>query len=811
MTKSYRGMVARSVLAAVMGTTAAAGTGLPPAMAQAQTPVQTPAQTKAFAIPAQPLVSALARFTETSGVQFFFDAAIARNVQSPGVSGSLTPDAALARLLDGTGLTYRFTNPATVTLVEAPKAGSATVLPPISVEGARGAQIETAWSPVPGYRASRSATATKTDTPIRDTPAAIQVIPRQVIEDQRAQSLKDIYDNASGVQMAGNTLNAQAEVLPIIRGFESPVLLRNGLRSSVVGSVDVANIESVEVLKGPASILYGSLQPGGIVNYVTKRPQAVASHTLDQEVGSDSHFRTQLDSTGPMTEDGSLLYRVNLSRTDSDSFRDNMDLERTALAPSVLWQSDRTELLLDFSYLHERQPYDIGIPLGLDGEPLVASHVSFNDPDLQGRTLDDYLASYQLTHELNSIWSLRNQLQVHRAEAKNETLRSRGTAGTAAAPLLQQRYQNEDQRNDEVQAVLDATAKFATGGVEHTLLLGGDAIRQDSDFHRFRVNTANVAINNNPAVNFNPPAGQTMQVVSGATSWGGLYLQDQLSMLEDGKLKLLLGGRFDYVHQESTSDGVTARDVHERAFTGRTGLLYQLTRQYAGYVSVSQSFLPQSNGTLDRGGQPLDPEEGLQYEVGVKADLLDNRLTATAAVFEIEKSNVAVSDQDWFNATGLSASVPGISQQSRGFEFDVSGNLTDRLSVIANYSYTETETLENPSDATAVGRRFGGVPVHKARLWMAYEFEQDASLGGLGFGGGARYVGSSSPQFANSVRLDPYTIFDAAIWYRFNSHVKAGLNFYNLLDHDYIQRASDRAIAHPGAPRTVLGSVTVQF
>lgn len=803
MNKVNRGVFARSLLGVALGAaTVAAAAGLPAAPALAQ--AQTGGQTRNFAVPAQPLVAALARFTETSGVQFFFDAAMARNIQSPGVTGTMTPDAALQRLLDGTGLTYRFTNPTTVTLVEAPKASSATALPPISVEG-RGERIETAWGPVQGYMASRSATATKTDTPIRETPAAIQVIPRQVIEDQRAQSLKDVYDNASGVQQAGNTLNAQAEVLPIIRGFESPVMLRNGLRSSVVGSVDLGNIERVEVLKGPASILYGSLQPGGIVNYVTKRPQATESHTVDQEVGSYNHFRTLVDSTGPMVGDGSLLYRVNLTRTDAESFRDKIDLERTSLAPSFLWQSDRTELLLDFSYLHERQPYDTGIPLGLDGEPLVSSNVFFGDPDLKGRTLDDYLASYQLTHEMNSIWSLRNQLQVHRAEAKNESLRSRGVAGTVAAPLLQQRYQNEDQRNDELQAVLDATAKFATGSIEHTLLLGADAIRQDSDFRRFRTNTANVAISNNPVVNFNPPASQTKQVISGATSWGGLYVQDQLSLLEDGRLKLLLGGRFDYVHQESTTDGTAARDVHDSAVTGRIGALYQFTRQYAGYASISQSFLPQSTGTLDAGGVPLDPEEGLQYEIGVKAGFFDDRLTATAALFEIEKSNVAVSD-----ASG-DFSLPGVEQQSRGFEFDISGELTQRLRVIANYAYIETITLANPTTPSAVGRRFGGVPEQKARLWLAYEIEQGARLGGLGFGAGTRYVGSSSAQFASSVRLDPYTVFDAAVWYRWNDRVKVGLNIYNLFDHDYILRASTRDIAHPGAPLTAIASLSIQF
>ncbi|MFN4276662.1 MAG: TonB-dependent siderophore receptor [Ferrovibrio sp.] len=749
------------------------------------------------------------RFTEITGLQLFADANLTRALRSSAVTGSLTPEAALQRLLDGTGLTYRFTNPTTVTLLEAPKAGSATVLPVIGVEGRSGTP-ETAWGPVQGYMARRSATATKTDTPIMETPAAVQVIPRQVIEDQRALSLKDVYENVSSVQQAGNTLNAQTEVLPIIRGFESPTLLRNGLRSTNVGAVDLANVERVEVLKGPASILYGSLQPGGIVSYVTKRPQATESHTLEQDVGSYNLFRTAVDSTGPLSQDGALSYRVNLARTDSDSFRDNIDLQRSSLAPSFLWQGDRTELLLDFSYMHERQPYDIGVPLTADGKPMVSSNVFLGDPDLDGRTLDDYVASYQLSHELSSVWSLRHQFQVHRAEAKNESLRPRGIAGTAANPQLQLRYQNEDRRDDEVQLVLDATAKFATGSIEHTLLLGGDAVRQDSDFRRFRQNIANVAISDSTVVNYTPPVNQTKQVISGATDWAGLYVQDQLSLLEDGRLKLLLGGRYDIVHQESTTDSVTARDVHDRAFTGRAGLLYQFTRQHAGYVSVSQSFLPQSTGTLDRSGAPLDPEEGLQYETGIKSSFFNERLTATAAIFEIEKSNVAVSDQAWLDATGQSASIPGVSQRSRGFEFDLIGDLTPQLRIIANYSFTDTETLENPNDASVVGKPLGGVPEHKARLWLTYEFEEGLRLGGLGFGGGARYVGSNTAQFANTIQLDPYTVFDAAVWYRWKN-LKAGLNVYNLFDHDYIARASDRSIAHPGAPLTVVGSLSITF
>lgn len=390
----------------------------------------------------------------------------------------------------------------------------------------------------------------------------------------------------------------------------------------------------------------------------------------------------------------------------------------------------------------------------------------------------------------------------------NRSVRAASPARPAAS--LRLRYQNEGRREDEVQFVVDATAEFATGAVDHTLLLGADVITQDSDFRRFRQNIADVVISDDPAVDFTPPASQTKQVILGSTDWAGFYVQDQLSLLEDGRLKLLLGGRYDVVRQTSETDGVDAANVHDRAFTGRTGLLYQFTPQYAAYASVSQSFLPQSTGTLDASGQPLDPEEGLQYETGVKGSFFGDRLLATASVFDIEKKNVAVFDQERFNATGESTYLPGVRQRGRGFEFDLAGRLTEQVKLIANYSYVDTETLENPADATAVGDPLGGVPMHKARLWLSYAFAETSPLGGLGFGGGVRYVGTSTAQFDSTVELDPYAVFDAAVWYRWKS-LKAGLNIYNLFDKHYIERASDRSIAHPGEPLSVVGSVSIQF
>lgn len=673
-----------------------------------------------------------------------------------------------------------------------------TSLPEIRVT----ADKETATGPVDGYVAKRSATGTKTDTPIIETPASIQVIPRQVLEDQSAQNLKDVYKNVSGVAQGGDVLNAQSEVLPIIRGFESRSLMRNGLRSTLSGAVDLVNVERVEVLKGPAAMLYGAVEPGGIINYVTKRPQAQQFTTLEQQVGSFSHLRTTADVTGPMNSDGSLLYRLNVAHTDADSFRDHMKLERTAVAPSFLWKlSGQTEVLFDLSYLREKQPYDNGVPLGFNNQKLVPIETFFSDPDLKGRTVEDSFASYQLTHQLNSTWSLRNQFQMHRAHARNEGLRSRGVAGTPGNEVLRLRYQNEDRKDDETQFVLDLTGNVRAGGLNHELLLGMELTQQDSDFRRFRQNTPNVAITANPTVNFTPPANQVHEVNDTKTQWGGLYLQDQISLLDD-RLKVLIGGRFDSARTEKTTDGVAAPTVSDQAFSGRGGLLYKLTDTTSAFTSVTQSFKPQEPGTLDASGKPLDPEQGTQYEAGIKGEFLDRRLLATASIYRLEKSDIPVCTD-----SSCTASFPGVRQRSQGIEFDVSGALTRNINIIGSYAYTDSEVLENRSAPTTVGERLGNVPLHMARLWLTYD--QGGPREGWGGGAGLRYVSTNTAQFDNT-KLPAYTVFDMGLWYKLKT-VKLRLNIDNLSDKEYYARAHSQAMVHPGAPRTVTASASFQF
>jgi iron complex outermembrane receptor protein len=752
-------------------------------------------------IPAGPLGQVLNTYGQQTKQTLIFPSELTEGLSSSGLNGTYTVQQALQVLLENTSIKFSVRGD-TITLSDA----SVDILMFDAVRVSSATLQQTAYGPVDGYAAVRSATGTKTDTPIIETPASIQVISRELIEAQAALNLKDVYENVSGVQQAGNTRNTQSEVLPIIRGFESPSLLRNGLRATATGAVDLINIERVEVLKGPASILYGALQPGGVINYVTKRPQSESHSVLKQILGTDSLSRTSIDTTGAINSSSTWMYRLNAAYTDSDSFRDVVQLTRTSIAPSFLWApSEQTELLLDFSYTKENQDYDSGIPMSVEGELLVSDSSFFGEPDLQGRNNEDYYASYQLTHQISSTWKVRNQLKFHRADNRNESLRIRSVRNNDTELSL--RYQNEDRVEDETQFVIDATATFSTGDINHQLLVGTEFIKQKREWSRFRQNTPNALIINNPSVSFEPPANQIVSDEPSSTEWLSFYAQDQISMLKDESLKLLLGARFDDVVTDAQRTGITSIKIKDKAVTARAGLLYMLDEKKSVYLSASESFNPQRPGTVDRNGITLDPETGKQIEVGFKSTFFDEKLTSTVSVYRIEKDNVAVYDQAFFEATGLDAELPGVKQRSQGIEWDLTGQLTPQMQILANYSYTDTEVLENKENPSQVGERLGGVSRNLARVWLSYNFT--GNLTGLNLSGGARYVGKTTAQFDNTP-LDSYTTADMAISYQWGQ-IRVSLNADNMFNQQYIARAASASIAHPGAPRSVLLGLNYTF
>ena len=664
------------------------------------------------------------------------------------------------------------------------------------------------------YDAPRAAAATRLNVPILDTPVSVQVVPRRLIEDQAARGLEDVYTNISGVTQAGNTLNAQTEIRPMIRGFETAVPLRNGLRATTVGAVDPVNVESVEVLKGPASILYGALEPGGVVNYVTKKPLMAPRYEVMQQVGSYQLLRTTLDATGPLNAGRTAAYRLNAAFEDSDSFRDAISLRRVAVVPSLtIRPSERTEFFTDFSYSRETVPYDSGVPFGADGRPLVPPETFFGNSNLGGRELNDYFSTVGAVRRLDARTTLRTQFQFHRVHALNESIRHRGVSGLPGAEVLRRRYQNEDRTDDDYQFVADAISTFGLGGTRHNSLVGFDLAYQDSDFRRFRTNLADIPVTGN-SLTFVPPAVQPQEVVLGTNRWLAVYAQDQISALENERLKLLVGARYDTSLGEGTRDGVPQAATKSDSLTGRVGVGYKITPAALVYGSVSQSFVPQQPGTVDIDGNLLDAQTGLQYEGGVKSELARGRLLSTVSVYHIRKENVPLSDLVLFNETGRIAFFPGVAERSRGIEIDSAGRLTDRLSVFANYSFNDAETVQHLNEPSLVGTRLGNTPAHLARIWVAYDSAVTDSVRGLGVGGGFRAQSAQTMQFDTLV-LEGFTIGDLAVWYRLplasERRLRLQMNIDNVFDREYYIRASDRSIVHPGSPRSARLTVGVEF
>ena len=674
----------------------------------------------------------------------------------------------------------------------------------------------TVTAPAPdGYDAPRAAAATRLNIPVIETPFSVQVVPLRVIEDQNALGLEEAYANVSGVVEAGNTLNAQTEIRPVIRGFEAAVPLRNGLRATTVGAVDLINIESVEVLKGPASILYGALEPGGVVNYTTKKPLMAPRYEFGQQFGSYGHSRTTLDATGPLDAQRTVAYRVNAAYQDSGSFRNALELDRLAFMPSVTFRpDDRNELFVDFSYSHERAPYDSGVPFGLDGEPLVPIDTFFGDPTLDGRNLQDYFSSIGYFRQLQDNVTVRTQFQFHRVHALNETIRHRGVRGSVGSEVLRRRYQNEDRTDDDYQFVADVISTFDLGPTSHQALVGFDLAYQDSTFLRYRQNLSNLTITADPQVRFVPPAVQPQQTILGNNRWAAVYFQDQISTLEDGRLKLLVGGRYDTSKGQGTRDGVAQQPTEAGKFTGRVGAGYSIVPSTLAFASVAQSFRPQFAGTVDINGSLLDPQTGLQYEGGFKFELFEGRFLTTASVYHIRKDNVPVFNFPLFLETGAVTYFPGVAERSRGVEFDFSGRLTEGLSLMVNYAFNDAETIENSADPSEVGLQLGNTPPHISRAWLAYDVPEGRPLGGFGFGLGVRAQDGQRVQF-DSLVLDGYTVVDLGLWYRMRVNAEQRLRFQvnvdNLLDKEYYVRASDRSIVHPGSPLAVIGSIGYEF
>ncbi|PSN10102.1 TonB-dependent siderophore receptor [filamentous cyanobacterium CCT1] len=653
-----------------------------------------------------------------------------------------------------------------------------------------------------GYAVDQATTATRTDTPLRDIPQSIQVVPEQVIEDQRAVRLNDALRNVSGV-VQGNTFGNTGDTF-VLRGFTaSDNFLRNGFRlpSSDLAFLETANLERVEVLKGPASVLYGNLEPGGVINIVTKQPLPEPFYELGLQVGSYGLVRPTVDVSGPITADRSLLYRLNAVYERADGFRDyDTQIQRAYVAPTLAWAiSDNTDLTVDLEYLYDERPFDRGLVNDANFEiPDVPFSRIFGEPDDVSET-STLSTGYSLEHRFNDDWTLRNAFRYLSSDAFN--YRAEPLYDTDEDGNLSRNFRSNDNRSETFALQTNVVGDFATGPVEHTLLFGVDWFRdtRTGGQRRFPGVTSLNIFDPVYEVTPRPPLSElTRNFFTRVTRNDniGIYAQDQIAFTDN--LKLLVGGRFDIVDQFSDEIWLdTIVTQNDTAFSPRIGLVYQPIEPVSLYASYSRSFQP--NDFTDANGEFLPPERGTQYEVGVRGEFLEGRLVANLALFDLTKTNLATADPN-----NLDFSVATGRARSQGIELDVIGEILPGWNVIASYAYTNARITED-NDPERIGLRLQDSAYNTASLWTSYEF-QEGDLQGLGFGAGMFYVGDRIDGFIPSVTLGNYLRVDAALYYQ-RQNWRAALNFQNLFDERYIQSG----FYNPGEPFTVIGSVSVEF
>lgn len=667
------------------------------------------------------------------------------------------------------------------------------------------------FAPEDSYRLRNASSVTKTETPIFEIPSSVQVVPREVIRQQTAITLSDTYRNVSGVFEGDRFTSQRNSERPFIRGFQSRSVYRNGFPLREVGPQDIAAIDRVEIVKGPSSVLYGLMEPGGVVNMVMKRPSADREYSIDQQFGSHSWYRTTLNATGPVVPDETLMYRFDFSYTTSNSFRDFVDQERVFVAPSLLWEpTPDTSLLIESSFAFQENRYDSGLAFGPEGKPVAPIRTFLGEPSLPRNDSRDIFAGAYLTHDANDWLTLRGALTMIDYDLKFRQL----IPSTPTLPDFTVDEWNYDLSPTRTSygLVLDSISRVSFWNSDHVILAGVDLQRER--FHnRFDIGIA-PRINRSildPQYGPLPPPDFTIggNVVANV-SWLGVYAQDQISLLDSGALKLLLAVRYDYVDQktrdlESSEPNVTSS---VDAFTYRAGLLYEVLEELAVYASVAESFLPPPNGTMTLDGDSLGPEKGFQVEVGTKVRLLDDHFRATAALYQLEKSDVSVADP-----RNPLFSLNGGKQRSRGFEIDFIGEVTDEWNVIGGYALTDTEVLD--SDILPEGEPFRNVPRNSGSVWLWYDPPPWGDIGDFGVGVGVQAVEARLGDDRNTFRLPGYARLDLALSYQRPVYdgllMRAQLNATNLTDQEFYTASALSSTVEPGYPLRFIGTIGVDF
>ncbi|WP_425326889.1 TonB-dependent siderophore receptor [Pseudomonas sediminis] len=677
-----------------------------------------------------------------------------------------------------------------------------------------GQALEKPSAHVPGYVAKRNMSATKTDTPITETPQSLSVVTSDEIRDRQSETLGQALSYTPGLTSSSTAFNRNADRFRI-RGFEvesgTGGSLRDGLRlqnNSYDGIQEPYGLERVEVIRGAASVLYGQLSPGGMINGVSKRPTETPFHELNMQVGSHDRKQLSADFSGPLAGSDTLSYRLTLLSRDSDTQLDHINDDKFYIAPALTWRPNEDTSLTLLSFYQKTDtrfpaplPYQMVKGVG-DGAFKIGRNDFIGEPDYDDMNGEMSTLGYEFQHHFNENFTLNHKLRYYESDVKFNYLQIQPAPAaidfSASTGTLLRRYSDRRERARTWASDTNIESKWQLGSVEHTVLVGFDGYDTSYDSHNFRGNAPSLDLTRynygQPVVvNRSRAADRGSQI---DTLQKGIYLQDQIKF--DDKWILLLGGRHDWAdqQQEAHSTGTKASQDNE-ATTYRAGLVYLADNGLAPYISYSESFFPVSVAEVT--GQTFDPTEGKQYEVGVRYQPKDSNLLLSAAVYELTQTNVLTFDSnDDPRQTG--------EVRSRGLELEAKADVTPALSVIATYAYTDARTTKS-AIAAEVGQRSNDTPYHQAALWTSYDFI-NWGIPQLTVGAGARYMGTTQASLMDSA-MPAYTLFDAMARYQIDEHWAVTVNASNLTNKSYTQCSF--STCHYGDERTLLTSVNFNW
>lgn len=662
-------------------------------------------------------------------------------------------------------------------------------------------QVERGVGPVDGYVARRSISATKTDTPIIETPQSISVITSDRIRDQGSLTIQDSLRYVAGMRGEAYGLDSRGDS-SLVRGV-TPTTFLDGLQQSVGyynnTRTDPYTLERIEVIKGPSSMLYGQSSVGGLLNLVSKRPLAEQRNELQLQYGSFDRRQIALDSTGPLDDDGTLLYRVVAIQRDSQTQVDHTKDNRLVFMPSLTWRPNEQfewTLLANVqnddggttsSFLPHRGTV-LGAPYGEIGSERFVSEPGFDEYDSEQRALTSLMS-----WRLDDTWTLRQNLRWQKSKVSYQTMYGWPPVLGADDRTVNRVYSISKPEVEIWTADHQAESRFDTGALQHTLLLGIDYRHSVTDSKTAGGLATPLDLYDPVYGSFDPSGIVLADLPQQRAAQKGLYAQDQIRY---GNWLMTLGLRKDWA-ETRVQDGERQQDD---AKTGRVGLTYLFDNGLAPYISYSESFEP-IIGLNTATQQSYDPLEGEQWELGIKYQPPGSDTLLTAAVFDLREQNRQMPDPEDPTNTIQSGET-----RVKGLELEGLVAINPAWDLIATYTYLDSEVVKGPADQQ--GSRIASVPEHMASMWSQHRFSI-AGIPGFSAGAGVRYVGASWDG-DDSLKTPSTTLFDAMLGYAYQDW-SFSLTATNLEDETYYTTCLSRGDCFTGNRRTVVATASYSF